>query len=112
MVTSKRRQRQLARAKWQRQQVRRVRMASRQRKISVVVGVVVGVVVVVLLGWFVKNIISDENSRSPQSPAVPTDSFSTSMPTPSQNTGSTPATKPTTPAPTKSTKKPSTTGGN
>ncbi len=110
MVTSKQRQRQLARAKWQRQQYRRLRTASRQRKIAVVLGVVFAVVAVVLLALLVKNIVSDEQSRSP---GVPTDTFSTDLLSPSRNTDSPTPTQPTTSAPTKPTStKPSTTGGN
>ncbi len=87
-----------------------MRMASRQRKIAVVVGIVVGLVVIVLLGLLVKNIFADEQSRSP---GVPTDTFNTNLLTPSQNTGSPTATKPTTSAPTKPTStKSSKTGGN
>lgn len=95
MVTSKQRQRQLARAKWERQQQRRTTSAQRQRRVSLVVGVVVGLIVVVVLGWLVLHIIDKENSRN-QTPVVPTDSFSTNLltPTPSDATG-TPTDQPT-----------------
>jgi peptidyl-prolyl cis-trans isomerase B (cyclophilin B) len=81
VVTSKQRQRQLARAKWQRQQSRRQEHHHRQRVISIVVGIIVGLIVVALLVWLVLHIIDQENQD--QTPSVPTDSFSTNLLTPS-----------------------------
>ena len=100
MVTNKQRQRQLARAKWERQQARRTSGAHRQRVISLVVGVIVGLIVVALLVWLVLHIIDKEKARNDQTPAVPTDTFSTNLlspPTPTATTGqpSTNAPKPT-----------------
>lgn len=80
MVTSKRRQRQLARAKWDRQQSRRVVTARRQRVISLVVGTIVGLIIVALLIWLVVHIMHEEKTRD-QTPVIPTDSFSTNLPT-------------------------------
>src|SRR6476659_8690717 len=57
VVTNKQRQRQLARAKWERQQAKRMSDARRHRVISLVVGVIVGLIVVALLGWLVLHII-------------------------------------------------------
>lgn len=117
MVTNKQRQRQLARAKWERQRSRRTRVASRQRTITIVVGVIVGLIVAALLVWLVLHLIDEENSRDPQSPSVPTESFVTDLPTPTANTGgSVPTDGPTDqqPSKTKSSDKPkaTTTGGN
>lgn len=94
MVTSKQRQRQLARARWERQQERRAKMAHRRRVISVVVGVIVGLVVVALLVWLVLYIIDEEKSRN-QTPVVPTDSFSTELKTPTPATPTQQGTEPT-----------------
>ena len=82
MATSKQRQRELARAKWERQQIRRSEHAHRQRVIWTVVGTIVGLIVVALLVWLVLHIVDEENTRD-QTPAVPTDSFSTKLLTPS-----------------------------
>jgi peptidyl-prolyl cis-trans isomerase B (cyclophilin B) len=81
VVSSKQRQRQLARAKWERQQERRTKDARRQRTMSWVVGVILGLVVVGGIGWLVLHIVKEENSRD-QTPSVPTDSFSTNLLTP------------------------------
>ena len=83
MATSKQRQRELARAKWERQQVRRTEQAHRRRVISIVVGIIVGLIVVALIGWGVLRIVDEENTRDDQTPSVPTDSFSTKLLTPS-----------------------------
>ena len=76
MATSKQRQRELARAKWERQQIRRSEHAHHQRVIWTVVGTIVGLIVVALLGWLVLHIVDEENTDD-QTPSVPTDSFST-----------------------------------
>jgi hypothetical protein len=128
VAKTKRRQRELARAKWERQQTRRTRVAGRQRKISIAGGVILGLVVTAFLVWLVLHIIDEENKRNPQTPSVPTDSFRTNLLTPSSTapTGPTQATpsgggkqtatngstnhKPTTRAP--DTPKASKTGGN
>jgi peptidyl-prolyl cis-trans isomerase B (cyclophilin B) len=88
VVSSKQRQRQLARAKWERQQQRRASYTQRQRRVSLVVGVILGLIVVGLIGWLVLHIIDQENSRDDQTPSVPTDSFSTNLLSPSTPTGS------------------------
>jgi peptidyl-prolyl cis-trans isomerase B (cyclophilin B) len=82
VATSKQRQRELARAKWERQQIRRSEHAHRQRVIWTVVGIIVGLIVVALLGWLVLHIVDEENTDD-QTPSVPTDSFSTKLLTPS-----------------------------
>jgi peptidyl-prolyl cis-trans isomerase B (cyclophilin B) len=111
VAKSKERQRQLARAKWERQQVRRTKAAVRRRRISLVVGVITGLIVTAFLIWLVIHIVSAEDKRNPN-PVVPTDSgFSTNLKTPESNsppssgaptptTGATPKTKGTTPTPT------------
>ncbi|HEY7042379.1 MAG TPA: hypothetical protein VH419_01795 [Nocardioidaceae bacterium] len=60
-----------------------MRDSRRQRTISIVVGVVIGLVAAALLAWLVVHIIDEENTRSPQAPAVPTDTFKTDLLTPS-----------------------------
>jgi peptidyl-prolyl cis-trans isomerase B (cyclophilin B) len=82
VVTSKQRQRQLARAKWARQQERRTEQQHRHRVIAIVVGTIVGLIVVALLGWLVLHIVDEENTRD-QTPSIPTDSFSTNLLSPS-----------------------------
>ena len=89
MVTNKQRQRQLARAKWERQQGRRVEAARRQRTITIVVGIILGLVVVGLLTWLVLHIVNEENTRS-QTPTVPTTS-PTDLVTPTQPVQTTPS---------------------
>lgn len=83
MVSNKQRQRQLARARWERQQARRAVIARRQRLISIVGGVIVGLIAVALLVWLVLHIIDQEKARNDQTPVIPTDSFSTDLLTPS-----------------------------
>ena len=82
MATSKQRQRELARAKWERQQIRRSEHAHHQRVIWTVVGTIVGLIVIALLWWLVLHIVDEENTDD-QTPSVPTDSFSTKLLTPS-----------------------------
>jgi peptidyl-prolyl cis-trans isomerase B (cyclophilin B) len=83
VATSKQRQRELARAKWERQQARRTEQAHRRRVISIVVGIIVGLIVVALIGWGVLRIVDEENTRDDQTPSTPTGSFSTNLLTPS-----------------------------
>ena len=90
MATSKLRQRELARAKWERQQVRRSEHAHRQRVIWTVVGTIVGLIVVALLVWLVLHIVDEENTGD-QTPSVPIDSFSIKLLTPSTAPPTTPA---------------------
>ncbi|MGH3472321.1 MAG: hypothetical protein ACRDPG_09800 [Nocardioidaceae bacterium] len=71
MAPSRRRQRELARAKWERQHQRRSQRASRQRRASLVIGSAAGVVVVGLISWAVVNIVQDEQSQTPTEP-IPT----------------------------------------
>ncbi|MEP6666787.1 MAG: hypothetical protein ABJA81_10090 [Nocardioidaceae bacterium] len=87
MAKSRERQRQLASAKWQRQQARRTKATVRRRRFSLVLGVVVGLVVTALLIWLVIHIVNEEDKRNPN-PVVPTDSFSTELksPTPTSST--------------------------
>ena len=114
MVTNKQRQRQLARAKWERQQAKRMSDARRHRVLSLVVGVIVGLIVVALLGWLVLHIIDQEKSRNDQTPVTPTDSFSTNLLSPSTPPTSAATGKPSTPPTTAATKptKAKKTGGN
>ncbi len=85
MVTSKQRQRQLARARWERQQARRAAQASRRRRIAIVVGVLGGLVATALLIWLVLSLVESEEAQNPE-PTVPNDpGFSTDLLTPSSN---------------------------
>ncbi len=98
MVSYKQRRRQLARAKWDRQSVRRSQDAKRRRRISVAVAVVVGLAVAAGLIWLVLYILDQE--KQAETPVVPTDSFSTDLRTPASNGGESsgqPTTAPTTP---------------
>lgn len=79
MVTNKQRQRQLARAKWERQQSKRTHVQRRQRTVNIVVGVIGGIIVTGLLVWLVLHILNQENARNPQTPAIPTDTFKTNL---------------------------------
>ncbi len=100
MVSYKQRRRQFARAKWQRQSVRRSQDAKRRRRVSIVVSVIVGLAVAAGLIWLVLYIIDQE--KQDQTPVVPTDSFSTDLRTPATNGGETsgqPTTEPTSPPP-------------
>jgi peptidyl-prolyl cis-trans isomerase B (cyclophilin B) len=72
VVTNKQRQRQIARARWERQQARRAAEAARRRKVRLLVGVLGGLVVAALLGWLVYSIVSNENAPTPQ-PNLPVD---------------------------------------
>jgi peptidyl-prolyl cis-trans isomerase B (cyclophilin B) len=99
MVSNKQRRRQLARARWERQQARRRAAENRQRLIRLIAGVVGGLVVVAVLGWVVLRLVADERARNP-SPTLPantlTPSLSTPLPTPtvSATTGAETATTP------------------
>jgi peptidyl-prolyl cis-trans isomerase B (cyclophilin B) len=73
VVSNKQRRRQLARAKWERQQERRAAVAQRNRRVSTVVGIVVGLIAVAAMIWVVLWLVDQENDPNPQ-PAVPTDS--------------------------------------
>lgn len=80
MATSKQRQRQLARAKWERQQSRRAASARRQRIVSSVVGVVVGLVAVVGVTLLVRYIL-DQDSTGQPAPSAPTNLPPSAIPT-------------------------------
>lgn len=84
MITSKQRQRQLARARYERQQAQRESRAKRQRLIRLVVGALVGLVVLAALGWLVLHIVNEEKKREPNVP-TPSIPFSTDLQTPSSN---------------------------
>lgn len=81
MVTNKQRQRQVARARWERQQARRAAEAARRRKRRIVVGVVVGLVLVGSLGWLVVYIVTNENARNRPTPPAQTTVPSVTLPT-------------------------------
>ena len=70
MPSQQRRQRQLARAKWQRQQTRRIQAATRRRKMGVGFGVLAGLVATAALVWLVVDLVRAEDSRDPQ-PTLP-----------------------------------------
>lgn len=85
MVTSRQRQRQLARARWERQQSRRAARRRSRRRIAIVAGVVGGLVAAALLVWLVLSSNEPEGTDSPE-PTVPNDpGFSTDLLTPSSN---------------------------
>ena len=73
MVSSKQRRRQLARAKWERQEVRRSDVARRNRRVSVVVGIIVGLIAVAAMIWVVMWLVDQEGERNPE-PVAPADS--------------------------------------
>ncbi len=77
MVSKKRRRRQLAHAKWERQQTRRVRIQRRRRTTAWIVGAAVGVVAVVAAGWLVISLAADETGRNGQVPTIPIDTLTT-----------------------------------
>lgn len=84
MVSSRQRQRQLARERYERQQTRRRTRAKRQRVISIVVGTIVALIVVAALGWLVLRLVDEDEQREPVVP-TPGDPFSTDLKTPSSN---------------------------
>lgn len=100
MVSSRQRQRQLARARYERQLTRRQTRAKRRRVISIVVGTIVTLIVLAALGWLVLRLIDKEEQREPVVP-TPSGPFSTDLPTPSSNV---PTTSPTSPTPTEITR--------
>lgn len=84
MVTNKQRRRQLARAKYERQQQRRTVGANRRRTIGLVVGVIVALVTAGLLVWLILYIVDEERDQNPEVP-TPTAPFSTELPTPTDD---------------------------
>lgn len=63
MVTSRKRRRQLARARWERQQARRSAAQIRHRRIAIVVGVIVALVAAAALVWLILHIVNTEKTR-------------------------------------------------
>ena len=116
MVTSRQRQRQLARARWDRQQARRSTTAERNRRIGIAVGIVVALLAAAALVWLILHIVNAEDTRQQQVPSSdlvptgPTTAESTSPPastgpvsSPASTTVSRPATSASTAATTAST---------
>jgi hypothetical protein len=68
VAKTKQRQRELARAKWERQQARRSRRATRQRRVSLALGSVGALVVAGLLAFVVVHIVHQEQARTPPFP--------------------------------------------
>ncbi|MBA2559187.1 MAG: hypothetical protein H0V07_04750 [Propionibacteriales bacterium] len=66
MVTSRQRQRQLARARWERQQTRRSAESVRNRRIGIIAGIVVAVLAAAALVWLVLHIVNAEDTRNQQ----------------------------------------------
>lgn len=108
MVSEKRR-RELARAKWERQQVRRRAAEARARRLRLIGGVALGVAALVLVGLGIRAVVGDDSPSTPiptentltfLEPTTPTDDGTTAPPT----TGSTTE-------PTGSTTSPPRTGG-
>ncbi len=89
MVSNRQRQRQLARARYERQQARRQTKAKRQRLVSIVVGTLIGLIVLAALGWLILRIVDQEKQREQPVP-TPSPTFSTDLLTPSSNVPSTP----------------------
>ncbi len=105
MVSSRQRQKQLARARYERQQTRRQTRAKRRRVVSIVVGTIVALIVVAALGWLVLRLADDEEEREPDFP-TPSAPFSTDLKTPGTDGPTTPGAQtgsPTTPTPTETT---------
>ncbi|MGI8702847.1 MAG: hypothetical protein ACR2JU_16885 [Nocardioidaceae bacterium] len=106
MVTEKRR-RELARAKWERQQARRAVTAARARRLRIVGGTALGVVALVLVGLGVRELVGGstpaqtfptDNTLTMKTPTIPSSPSTTTSsgspsaaPTPTTS-GSTPAT--------------------
>lgn len=100
MAQTRQRRREVARAKWERQQARREVAARRARRWRIVGAVVVAVVGVALLTWLVVNIVQAEsgNDQAPVKP-LPT-GITPSLVTPSGRSTPPPtATTPTHPSP-------------
>jgi peptidyl-prolyl cis-trans isomerase B (cyclophilin B) len=91
VVRSRERQRQLARARWERQQARRTAAQRRNRRISIVVGVIVALVAAAALVWLILNIVDTEDTRD-QTPTLP-------IPAPRTETGVTAVVSPPTTGP-------------
>lgn len=96
MVSNKQRRRQLARARWERQQAQRRAAAARRRRIRTIAGVAGGLAVVAVLSWVVLRLVQAEHARNP-GPTLPagtsTPSLGTPLPTPTvgATTGSGPS---------------------
>ena len=65
MVSNKQRQRQLARAKWQRQRSRREARAKKTRHFQVVVGTILGLAAAAALVWVVVWIVDQDSQQTP-----------------------------------------------
>jgi peptidyl-prolyl cis-trans isomerase B (cyclophilin B) len=72
VVSNKQRQRQLARAKWERQQSRRQAHDQRTRRFQLVAGTVVGLIAAAALVWVVVWVVQQEDERTPDQ-VTPTD---------------------------------------
>jgi peptidyl-prolyl cis-trans isomerase B (cyclophilin B) len=81
VVRNRERQRQLARARWERQQARRSADQQRNRRIAIVVGIVIALIAAAALIWLIVHIVGTEDTRK-QEEQVPT-----GIPTPLQPTG-------------------------
>lgn len=79
MAPSKQRSRQLARAKWERQQQRRTRLATRRRRRNVAGGVIAGLLATGGLVWLAVSLATADDGI----PTAPTSTFKTDLKTPS-----------------------------
>ena len=91
MVSKQQRERELARAKWQRQQLRRQQATARTRRRALALGGLVGFGAVAVVVWVVWQAVGGE---SPAPVPEPVASVTTQSPTPEQS----PTVLPTTPA--------------
>jgi hypothetical protein len=71
VVTKQQRERQLAHAKWERQQARRSAQAARVRKLVIAGWVAVGLAVAGLVVWFGATQLGSDNPTPVQGPAAP-----------------------------------------
>jgi len=107
-VVSEKRRRELARAKWERQQARRSAAESRARKLRIVGGVAASVVAVVLIGLGVRALVGGASSQAPTFPTENTLTMKTPAtgPTVTRLSSGSPTTGATSPAGTRSTSAP------
>jgi peptidyl-prolyl cis-trans isomerase B (cyclophilin B) len=87
VAKSKQRERQLARARWERQRARRAARAARARRIGIAVGVLAAVVAGTALVWLILHIGKTEDDRKNQQ-LTPTSSAPTSAASSATQSGS------------------------
>ncbi len=81
MITEKQRRRALARAKWERQQARRTAAQKRNHRLSIILGAAASVVAVLFVGWGVHYLVTNDDSTSPTTPVIPSNTLTMKTPT-------------------------------